>query len=372
MKELPQLSRLVSVSQLAAFIVGMLYVSGYYINSIFLRNLGIPDTELFRLEYIKVGFVFWLITLAFVFLPAGCFLLTYKVRKESGLPHYHIGAIGNSLNATLFLAYPLFLAFFATKYEWTLSLHTAIGPLMTIQQAVICFVALSSLGVIIVPFIERIVNLKSKAGLRLWVFRIFIEPLRYGILIICAYIIYASTSQISWVPLLASRGLYYFMAGFVFVVGMSAAVLWVRHIQYVRGGGLVYALITFGLAILYYMAITSYVFGVLTFIPCNRGGRLPMTEAYLELRDHPTLFPAYTNRTDGTFLYGPAYIIEENGDSLFLASDGMDHWLTDFVPIHVLRKELAPYVYLRRITDGYPRTKRPYVEHNDELSGQLK
>jgi hypothetical protein len=110
-----------SLSEIAALSVGFLYVSGYFINSIFVRNLGIPDTELLRLEYIKTGFTFAL-TLGFVYLPISAFALTYKVRRSSGLPHLHTGAVGNSLNTSLFLAFPLFLAFFITRYEWEMAL----------------------------------------------------------------------------------------------------------------------------------------------------------------------------------------------------------------------------------------------------------
>src|ERR1043166_1139771 len=110
--------RRVSLSEIAAVGVGFLYVSGYFVNSMFVRNLGIFETELLRLEYIKIGFIFTLIALAIVLLPFGAFFLTYKVRGSSGLPHYHLGAIGNALNTTLCLGFPLFLAFFITRFEF--------------------------------------------------------------------------------------------------------------------------------------------------------------------------------------------------------------------------------------------------------------
>lgn len=356
-KNISQLSRLVTVSQLAAFVVGLLYVTGYYINSIFLRNLGIPDMEVFRLEYIKVGFVFWLITLGLVFLPLGCFFLTYRVRKASGLPHYHMGAIGNSLNTVLFFAYPLFLAFLATKYEWQLRLGSPIGPIKTVQQGVVAFMAISSCGVILVPFVERIIQRRAPEGARMWMYRWLMEPLRYGLFAASLYVVWVSVKEMPWTGELATRGVYFVLAGAVFVVGMTAAVLWTRHIEDIRGSGLVYALITFGLAILYYMSITSYVFGILTFVPNNRGGRLPVTEAYLELKDHPDVFTSETTAT-GRVLYGPVYIVEENANNLYLAADGMDRWLTDFVPIHVVSKTLVPYIRLNRIEDGFPRVNR--------------
>ena len=55
---------------------------------------------------------------------------------------------------------------------------------------------------------------------------------------------------------------------------------------------------------------------------------------------------------------GPAYIVEENSDYYFVASERMSSWLFEFVPIHVLRKENVPYVLLERIHDGFPRVPR--------------
>src|ERR1051326_9253176 len=44
-----QLCKSIGVAEIGALFVGLLYVTGYHINSIFLRNYGIPESELFRL-----------------------------------------------------------------------------------------------------------------------------------------------------------------------------------------------------------------------------------------------------------------------------------------------------------------------------------
>lgn len=342
------------LSELAAVSVGFLYVSGYFINSIFIRNLGIPDTELVRLEYIKIGFTFTLITLGIVLLPFGAFYLSYRVRKSSGLPHYHGGAIGNSLNTTLCLGFPLFLAFFITKFEWDSRLPSSLLGLHTFKSVVILFVVLELNGMIVIPAVERLVNKKSKTAWRMRLYRFVIEPARYGIFIVSIILAIGSLWQIPWMRSLLSRGIYFLLAGFVFVAGMSAAVYWVRYIRTVRGFWPVYGLIGFGLCSLYYLAVTSYVFGIYNYIPSNRGGRLPVTRAYLQIVPDESLFAQ--QRVIGNMkLYGPVYIIEDHQDSLFVASEKMDRWLYDFVPIHAIRKERVPYIYIERIEDGFPR-----------------
>jgi hypothetical protein len=342
-----------SLSELAALLVGFLYVSGYFINSIFVRNLGISDTELLRLEYIKTGFTF-VLTLGFVYLPIGAFALTYNVRRSSGLPHLHAGAVGNSLNTTFFLAFPLFLAFFITRYEWEMSLPAPVFGLAKFKSAALAAVALSTIGTVIVPSFERVVDKRMPEHWRMPLFRFLIEPIRYGLLLASLYLILRSLAQIQWMGALVANGLYYFLVVVVFVTGLSAATLWVRLIRKIKGSWLVYSLIGFGVAVLYYLAITSYVFGVYIFIPANRGGRLPLTRAYLEVTGHDTLF-AEERVVGGVKVRGPVYIIEDHSDSLFVAAEKMDRWLYEFVPIHSIRKESIPYVYVERIEDGFPR-----------------
>lgn len=342
-----------SLSELAALSVGFLYVSGYFINSIFVRNLGIPDTELLRLEYIKIGFTF-VLTLGFVFLPIGAFSLTYKVRRSSGLPHLHAGAIGNSLNTTLFLAFPLFLAFFITRYEWDSALPSSVLGFTRFKSAALTAVTLATIGTILVPSFERVVKKKASDKRRKRLFLFVVEPVRFGLLIFSLYFMLRSLGQIPWIPILVSNGSYYFLVVVVFVSGVSAATLWVRLIHKIKGSWLVYTLMAFGVAVLYYLAITSYVFGVYIFIPSNRGGRLPLTRAYIEVKDYGQLFPG-ERAVGNTTLRGPVYIIEDHEDALFIASEKMDRWLYEFVPIHAIRKENVPYVYVERIEDGFPR-----------------
>jgi hypothetical protein len=354
---LPNFVRVVSLSEIFAIGVGFLYVSGYFINSLFVRNLGIFETELLRLEYIKIGFIFTLITLGIVLLPLGAFYLTYKVRKPSGLPNYHLGAVGNALNTTLCLGFPLFLAFFITKFEFEYVFDGSILGLIKFKSVVITFVILSLTGMIIVPGLERLIAWKTRDAVRTRLYWFIVEPLRFGIFFVTLYLVIKSLSQFAWIGLLASRGFYFFLTDLVFVGGMTAAVLWVRHIKRIKGSWPVYVLICFGLCSLYYMAVASYVYGPYNFIPWNRGGRLPITRAYIEISG--SVKPIGEEHVVGNAkLYGPVYIIEDHGDSLFVASEKMERWLYDFVPIHAIRKDQIPYIKIERIEDGFPRPAR--------------
>ncbi|HRY24219.1 MAG: hypothetical protein H6852_05225 [Geminicoccaceae bacterium] len=162
-------------------------------------------------------------------------------------------------------------------------------------------------------------------------------------------------SAIEWIPALLRGGLYYLLTAIVFVLGMVAAGFWIRKIRHVKFAGLVYVLVAFGLAILFYLSVTSYVFGVYKFIPKNRGGGLPVTEIYFDSSNHKMLLSELASFSP-IIGFGPFYIVEENSDFLFLASAEMEKWTIDYVPIFVMRKSHLDHIFIRRIPSGFPRT----------------
>lgn len=353
-----RLFKTLGIAEAAALLVGALYVTGYYINSIFLKNYGIPDAELFRLEYVKIGFVFWLLSTGIVFIPLGAFLLTRRVRRASNLPHFRVGWIGTSLNATLMLEPPLLLAFFATRFEWYLPLRTTVAGFSRFNAAFGCALAVSTFAVILLPVLERIcLRFLRPAQLRL-VFLALIEPLRFGALAFVTYVELRCVLQIPWLPKVFAPCVSFLAVAAISTGGITAAIWWVRKIGKVHGSTWVYPLIAFGVCCLYYLAITSYVFGVYPAIPMNRGGRMPLTEAYFEVSNHDSLF-AHKDDHAGFTIRGPAYVLEQTSDTVYFAGDDMDQWFSRFVTVHALPRSSIAYARLARIEDGFPRVPRP-------------
>ena len=56
-------------TSLVAVFIGFLYLTGYLINSIFLRNIGIENAPLLKIQYIETGSVFLFFTVAFLVVP---------------------------------------------------------------------------------------------------------------------------------------------------------------------------------------------------------------------------------------------------------------------------------------------------------------
>jgi hypothetical protein len=204
---------------------------------------------------------------------------------------------------------------------------------------------------------ERLALWFTTGKTRTWVFRLFIEPLRFGCLVASVHLIFGSVVQIPWLSSVFGRAGAFIAVAAVFISGLTAALFWIRHIEKIGGSSMVYLLIAFGLCFLYYMSIASYVFGVYPAIPVNRGGRMPVTEAYLETQDHESLFQK-ERQMKGFSLRGPVYILEQNSDTIYFASEGMDKWFERFVPVHALNKSAVTYIRFERIEDGFPRVQR--------------
>lgn len=115
--------------------------------------------------------------------------------------------------------------------------------------------------------------------------------------------------------------------------------------------------ITLGIAFFYYLAMASYVYGLYPAIPSNRGGKLPLTQVYLQLEGYDSIFQSSKKEGDLT-LKGPVYLIEKTDKVLYFASKDMDKWFEEFIPINSIKTEYVKYMLSERINDGFPKTKR--------------
>jgi uncharacterized protein (DUF486 family) len=346
-----------NIVQATGLIVGLLYVSGYYINSIFLKNYGINTPELFRLEYIKIGFVFWLIICGLIFLPFGAFYLTKRIRSSSNLPHFWVGLIGNTLNIIVMLGVPIALSFLATKFEWNYGFSDSILGFSAFNYAVSFALAVSVFLVVVLPAVERLVLRFFGQKTVLWIFRIIIEPVRFGGFFLSAFIIYRSVSQVPWLPTVLGKSGAFVAVVLVLGSGLLAAYYWVSFIRKTEGSLMVLPLIFLGVAFFYYLAMASYVYGLYPAIPSNRGGKLPLTQAYLQVNGYDSIFTS-KKKFGELVLHGPIYIIEETENKIYFANDDMDKWFEEFIQINVFNKDDVKFIQSERIDDGFPKTSR--------------
>lgn len=141
---------------LLAIVAGLIYLSGYLVTQIYLRNLGIDSNSIFKTQYIETGivFIFFIITSNFIPYFSISFTKTSIWDKNYGL------AKKIPLFAITFLIRFSFVAFFPTillltKHDWNIHcdipyFHKSLRTLVTIHFASFL------LGSYLIPIIERL------------------------------------------------------------------------------------------------------------------------------------------------------------------------------------------------------------------------
>jgi hypothetical protein len=355
-----KVSEIVTVTiQAAAAIVAYTYYSGYYVTTTFARNLGIRETELFRLEYIKIGCLYVMMAFAVLGIPLLVSTLSISVRGlDPSLPHARPAKVGNSLNGTIWLSYLFFLPMFATSEDFYQSLNPSFGPFKSFAATSVAALLIGTFATCVLPYLERRLHRKlPDLNPRGFAWSV-VEVIRYGALILAVTLIVRSLNELPWIPALFSKGKWFLLVGWLFAALLATAGRWTSYIKSAKGSAAVYPVILAGSVLFWFLSISTYSHGVYKFVSINRGGRLPVTEAFVRLkRPEPAL--TAIRGTGPANSYGPVYVIEETDDQLFVAADGMDKWLSDFVPIHILSKDDVEYIYVKRISDGFPRYPRP-------------
>lgn len=337
------IERKITVAEIVGASIALAFLTGYLVHSIFARNYGILVAELVRPDYVVIGLTFCLLTASIVFLPLGTIYLTYQVRRKSGLPHFWIGLIGNVANTILFIGWLIFVVVFVTRHEWELKLSYPVLGIHSCSVAIVVALLLSIVGMAGVPILERVLN--AHASNKAIVFRVVVEPLRFGLLVTATALCCLTTRSFSWSSTLVTRGSSYLAVLVVTAAGVGTAYYWIRRVRAIRGTAPIYVLVGIGVMILYYVAVSSYVWGVFNFIPGNRGGRLPLTETTLEIETG-----------DRSTSVGPVCIIEETDDTIYyVKQDSMREWLSDFVPVESVKKDKVLFRHMQRMLMGFPR-----------------
>lgn len=342
-----------TITEIGAFGIGSLYFIGYYIDSVFLGNLGILHAELARLEYIKIGFAFCLVVCGFIVIPVGSVFLTHKVRKTTGLPSQLAGTIGNALNTTIVLGQTLFFALFFTRYEWDLMLPKPLFGIGDVKGLIYLSIVTSAFGMAIVPVLERLLMMHVAASTRLNdLFRFIVDPLRFAMSAVSLITLYLALSPFAWVFSLLQSGFTFLLITIACAAAMAA--WWIKGVHRIRGSWPVYALIALGVCAVFYFLVTTYVLGVYTYLPINRGGRLPLTRSHIQFRKDTPPFQSQGVKV-GTGVAGPFYVVEETSEELFVTAGSIDKWTSGFVGVIFIKKDDIVRRHISRIEDGYPR-----------------
>jgi hypothetical protein len=333
-----------------SFSIIFIYLLGYLIQAIVLRNYGIQELNIFTFQYIEVGITFLLLTLIVTVIPTGCFLAYKFVREKANLPNYYLGSFGSSINTYHLFLVVAFFALFITQQDWNKYLSITSFSI-SLKEVFSYYVTLALPAVIILPILERkIVNRVNRK-----MYSLLIEPLRFtGVIsaIIFDFILY---TNFSWFRRFIYQSSGYFASSVVLFAIIFLVFYYNRKFYYVETRNIIPALGLIGSAIIFYVCINAYVVGTIRHIPFNRGGNLPISRAYLNVDDellHSSLFKDNIHNKD---TIGPFYIIEVNQDYLYVTKDIGQEWFNDWPPAFAIKKSLVNSIHYERIKKGGPR-----------------
>lgn len=343
-------------TQLLAAVGGYLYVAGYLINAITLRNYGIQRFEAVKLQYVEVGLSFTVLSLMLTVIPTAALLVHFRVRRKAQLPNYRVGALGYLLNTCNLFGLLIVFAVFMTSYEWTVPIRGS--QRWTVGQLFYIYSTLSVFSLVLLPIVERLI---VKWGWRVkslycWC----VEPVRYLIVLLGLAFDTLLILTIPWLGDLVGQGAPYCLSVWFLYAGCGAVIYWLRKVGAQGVSPLLLTLGTTGMLAVFYVCINAYVFGVVRTIPINRGGKLPVTLSYL-VSDNAVLgnLPIKSERREGASMWGPVYVLEENPDFFYVVDkEHVTNWIAEWMPVVAVRKDLVHFVLHKRIRDGHPRTRQ--------------
>ena len=113
-----------NIVNILTFILGFVYLSGYLINAIFLRNQGIGNISLIKAQFIETGLMFTIITALISVQPYYSFLFFHRImegKKYSIVKKYLI--ISFMTLVTVNFLWVLNFSIFFTHYDWSTEIN---------------------------------------------------------------------------------------------------------------------------------------------------------------------------------------------------------------------------------------------------------
>lgn len=346
--------KLALVGTLGSVLFGVIYVSGYLVNSIYVRSRGIAPLPLLKAQYIETGLVFLILTSVLIAIPAAiAWMAVHGRRKHSQkvTPTVLIPIVVT----TNFLIVFLFWAIFVTESEWE-ARTVLFGATVSVKSVFSVYLAsmllvLPSLVVLrLADFSRRVFFIFPKLDpnrentLQSKPMNALIQFLRVVALGITAVFDFILLMAIGWLPGFCAMGIYYLVA----VILLAGATLLVVYLTGIYGEMERRATVwVIGIPLLlatYYFCAIAYSYVVYNNIPVSRGGKLPTAKAVL---DKP-------GGLSGN-LPTEMYLLEETEDTVYVLPTTVRNWFNSHDDVLVIpRSDLGPY-RLVHLASGEPR-----------------
>lgn len=312
-------------------ITGLTYLSGYLINTIFLRSIGIESNALLRAQHIETGVVFIFYTFSWVlFFNTYSLIVAVRGKENASLLK---AVIATGVICIFIIVLPLISLF--TKDDWVKDVSIIFFTKTKTMRTVFIFYTVSVIfGIFCVRYFED-----KKRPIKSNMFRVILVA-------ITGYYCYILYAEILWLKYIVKIAIPYLTA-----VGMLGFIFWgllgkLKSPRYTENPNLKYKTIIFSLVFiipLFYMTLINYTKSIYQILPTNRGGKLPVTWAHITLKlnmadlllksfkeELKTATPLYGTtkiteienikpmNEDCSTIYS-LYVIEQNDDNIYVS-----------------------------------------------------
>ena len=338
LKSLKEITHL--VTPYLTLIIGFVYISGYLIDSIYLRNQGIDSPSLLKAKYIETGLVFTFITAMAILMPLYSFkFLLNKLKSNHNILSIILLILEFVVRVNFVIIFFLTMLFFGD--DWHKEFR-----LWIVESKIRTYFAVYFTGFVIGSSLKALITLSAPVFLKNW--KIFITT-SISILIITFTIFLDMIlfNKITWIRITLWDTVRFYVFS---TLGMTIIVAVLSEILKRRYGNeskynvfsifniLIYC--SFFLIPIGYVMLTNYANRVYTILPANRGGKLPLTQAYITLKSEvskqllnnikkrkryseklvPISEVMEEKNKRGDTIY-PFYIIEQNDNLFYVTTD---------------------------------------------------
>ncbi len=343
-----------SLAEMGSLLFGLIYISGYLVNALYVRSRGIAPLPLLKAQYIETGLVFLILTGLIAAIP----LLIFNMAIHGRIKHNQQitpTIVIPVIVTTNFLLVFLFWAVFVTEFEWEAT-ATFFGVTLAVKKAfpvylismlillpalpIIRMADFSQKGFLLFPKLSSEIDntLTSKP------INVVIQILRGVSLIITLAFDCLLLKAIPWLAGFLLTGIYFVITVF-FLLG---AVFLVRYLTGIfEDTNKRAAVWIVGIPLLlstYYFCATAYSYVIYNNIPVSRGGKYPTSKAVLK--------PAQELSKSWPI---EVYVLEETDDLLYVVSTAVENWFTSHEDVWTIpRSEVVPYRIVH-LSNGEPR-----------------
>ncbi len=326
------ISRRLTFAHVGAIAITSVYLLGYLIDSIFVREFGVESSHLLRGQFIETGLVFLVIVAVMVVLPFGTvWLIKNREQNKSARPIFWSWIIASlSLNYCVIV---VFFSLFITKYEWNgaIQLPSIFHIALPVRIAFSCYFFF----VIVVLVLVSVGGRLDKGPRR--------RAAGFFLLSFCAVASFwfdvELISSVRWLPAATHTAMYFIASVYVWALVLKLVANRLLELEKRRKPtySLVYlATTSTTCVVLFYFLISSYAFGIYPFMPSSRGGKLPLSAVVFDMS--PRLVTSYpelvavnaTPDPHGAKRSRPVYILDQNDDEIVVVSE-----FRPFTEIHV-------------------------------------